>query len=389
MAGFNTFEGVSIVTTFVLQHNAASVPQKIYEKFGYITLQFDARGNLSLEHWYQKFLPMINPEYEYLQLIVPHSNVDNVMAYLIEIGKLQMPGAGAVFSVPCLNYSGNSEIFSCIENPEFAAPVTLPDGMKEDLSVSYALMQSNRTDAAIRAAMQAGSHGPIIYYAEGRGTRDRIPWLKITKKPYEEVMMTLLDPVDKDFVNDAIIDAGRINTPGGGVLYDLPGGRGLVNLTASLGKSNSSATRHHIVAAIDELKGSADWRDQSAMAGMAGMGKKKTGSNYSGSGNGSMRLLNVLAPRKHVYSLVDAAIGAGSLGANISYAKTLGPTMPEDDSGFVFHQEFGFIRMILPQDQAAQIEGEMKAFCEEQKIDQVAFYQREVGAMVRYQSKSV
>lgn len=385
MAGFNTFEGVSIVTAFVLQHNAGSVPQKIYEKFGYITLQFDARGNLSHDHWYQKFLPMIDPEYEYLQLIVPHGNVDSVMADLIEIGKLQMRGAGAVFTVPCLNYSGNSEIFSCIENPEFTAPVTLPDGMKENLSVTYALMQSNRTDAAISAAMQAGSHGPIIFHAEGRGTRDRIPWLKITKKPYEEVMMTLLDPVDKNFVNDAIIDAGRIDTPGGGLLLDLPGGRGLVNLTASLGKGNSSATRHHIVAAIDELMGSADWRDQSAMAGL---GKIKTGSDYSNSGSESMRLLNILAPRNHVYSLVDAAIGAGSPGANISYAKTLGPTKPEDDSGFVFHQEFGLIRMILPQDQAAQIEREMKNFCEEQEIDQVAFYQREVGIMVRYQSKN-
>ena len=53
------------------------------------------------ERWYQALIPVMSPEKEYLQLLVPDRELDRVMEAIVSAGELHMPGSGAVFAVPC------------------------------------------------------------------------------------------------------------------------------------------------------------------------------------------------------------------------------------------------------------------------------------------------
>jgi nitrogen regulatory protein PII len=346
-------------------------------------LQFDARGTLAHDRWYQAFIPMVNPENEYLQFIVSGDNVDDFMSYLVRVAQLHLPGAGGAYSVPCLSYASDSEKFVNRSDVVSKDIVEQPINFKKNLSVVFALIQSGRTEPAIRAAMQAGSHGPIVYYAEGRGTRDRMGWLKITKKPYEEVIMTIVDKVDKDSVIDAIVNAGNINVPGGGILYDLPISKGIVNFPTSVGKRSELATTHQMVAALDELMGSSDWRDRRALA----RDDKQLGGESSSTNGGNTYLLRVLVPRKYVHTIMDAAIEFGAPGTNVTYVKKLASHADVDESGFTMHEEMGFIRMVLSQSLSVKIRDNLKYYCTENNINNVLICELAVNKVIRYRSE--
>ena len=212
MTAFKHYQSYSIVTAIIPQHRANAILSEVFKHFDYGALQFDARGTLVRDYWYQVFLPVMNPENEFLQFIIADDAVDDFMQYLIKLADLGIPGTGAVFSIPCLSLYCNSDLFiHTLEAPNKPTTTTSSIKIKDNLSAVFALVQSGRTESAIRSSIQAGSHGPIVYHAEGRGTRDRVSWLKITKKPYEEVILVLVDNIDKEAVIDAIVNAGRIN----------------------------------------------------------------------------------------------------------------------------------------------------------------------------------
>lgn len=383
MSGFHEYNDVSIVTAIIPQHRAQAILKKIYDNYGYAALQFDARGTLAHDRWYQAFIPMVNPENEYLQFIVANDHVDGFMSYLVKVAQLHLPGSGGAYSTPCLSYASDSEKFA--NRPDVIPKETVekPINFKKNLSVVFALIQSGRTEPAIRAAMQAGSHGPIVYYAEGRGTRDRMGWLRITKKPYEEVIMTIVDKVDKDPVIDAMVSAGNINVPGGGILYDLPIQKGIVNFPTSVGKRSALASTHQMVAALDELMGSSDWRDRRAL-----IRDDKQSDAEKGSRNvEDMCLLRVLVSRKYVHTIMDAAIEFGAPGTNVTYVKKLASHSDVDESGFTMHEEMGFIRMVLPQSLSMKIRDDLKAYCMEHDINNVLLCELAVNKVIRYKGE--
>ena len=45
-------------------------------------------------------------------------------------------------------------------------------GLSDTLSVIYCIVAHNLSDRVSRAAVNAGGHGPIVFYSEGRGLRD-------------------------------------------------------------------------------------------------------------------------------------------------------------------------------------------------------------------------
>lgn len=384
MSELTRFDNVCIVSAIIPQHHAQYVLAEISKTHGLGAIQFDARGTLQHDRWYQRFLPMINPENEYLQFILPQSNVDGFVDFLIRTARLNLPGAGAVFTIPCTNYATSAPEYFCESRATLCDVEPENFNLKKEQSALFALIQSGRTEAAIRSSMQAGSHGPIVYFAEGRGTRDQIGWLKITKKPYEEVIMALVDRVDKEAVAKAIVDAGRINMPGGGVLYDQPVDKCLVNLPTSMGGRNALASEHQVVAAIDELMGNTNWRDRSAMASAENV---PGGKNQKGNQDQAVRLLTLLVPRKHAYTIMDAAISFGAGGANVTYVKHLGGEMDRDEkTGFAFHHEMGLIRIVLDESKIAQIRQEVLAYCAEEDIGNLTVFEQKINTVIRYRS---
>ena len=74
-------------------------------------------------------------------------------------------------------------------------------------------------------------------------------------------MITIVvDEYDVDAVFNAMAEAGKINEPGRGFVYQCPVKRGLTNLASVFNPEKHSASIQQIIRAMDGLHGSTDWR---------------------------------------------------------------------------------------------------------------------------------
>jgi nitrogen regulatory protein PII len=379
---------VSIVTAILPVAKAAQVIDGLFELGEQNALLFNARGTVIRDRWYQSFMPVISPELEYLQFLVPDPEVDAIIECIVTHGQLQLSSAGAVFSVPCdeVEYGSDFTLWAKVDE---APGINESMGLKENLTAIFCIAQSAQVDAISRAAMNAGAHGPTIFYSEGRGLRDRLGWLKITKKGVKEVIVLIVDNVDKIAVTEAIIEAGKLDLPGRGFLYRMPVQKGLINLPSIVGNRGNSASMQQIVAAIDNIKGSTNWRDESVIElGSAGKGaglnlfsqiKKRTWLT-------GQVCLGCIVARKHTDLLLDAMLSAGATGANVSFARFIEAESETTAAGRRLNHESGFVRCILSENNAEKVKEAIKMACVENSISDAFIFIQPVTRAFTYQA---
>lgn len=386
MAAFIEKTGFSVVSLIIPQARLHNCLKQVLSQWPYKVIQFDCRGTMIREHWFQAFLPTMNPECEYLQLLVCDKDLSAFVQFCIEVNDLHLPGSGAIFSTQCSYFSTNSEFNLLIDRSqtqERSLQDTSAISLKNNLYALYALVQSGRTDNAIKAAMQAGSHGPIVYFVEGRGTRDRVSWLKITKKPYEEVVMVLVEDIDRERVKEALVSAGRINTLGGGIVFEISIEHGLVNLPTSISNKSRLASNQQITAAVDQLMGSTDWRDTRSIATL--LDKNQRSKEQADTQKSSS--LCALIPRKHADEFLDYILSIGIPGANVIYTKLFSGDDDQNAQHLNFHHELVQIRMVLPTEQCAHFRSQLQQFVTLQGYRNVTIYALTVKGVARYQLK--
>jgi nitrogen regulatory protein PII len=330
---------------------------------------------------------MVSPEREYIQFLVPDGEVDQLMEAIVVSGNLHLPGAGAVFAVPCddVVHSEDFLLWSSTswESDTFNASTVL----KENLTAIFCIVQKDQTESVSRAAMQAGAHGPIVFYCEGRGLRDRLGWLKITRQREKEVVVVIVDNADAIAVTEAMIDAGDIDLPGRGFLFRMPVQKGVVNIGSTFGRHRHAANMQQIIAAIDEIKGGSTWRDQRVNE-LVGTGQS-AGLNLFGKVRERVYLknqcsLNCIVGRKDFEPLVDAALQAGAPGANVSFAKFFEVDNRATARGVRYHRERGIIRFILPEDRLQTVLEKVQERCAENSITEVCMYSTPVTRAITY-----
>jgi hypothetical protein len=138
-----------------------------------------------------------------------------------------------------------------------------------------------------------------------------------------------------------------------------------------------------MVAAIDELMGNTDWRDNSALSLAESKGHRQATKNDREISN---ILFAILVPRKHVDTITDAAIEFGAGGANVTYVKHLGGELDIDKSGFAIHHEMGLIRIVMNSALASSMHTSLVKFCEEEAITNVTLFEQAVSKTVHYRS---
>ncbi len=386
---FRDISDLSIVTMIIPQSRLPNCLSKVLSAWQYNAIQFDCRGTVIGEHWLQALLPIMNPECEYLQFVVKDADVDAFMNFCVEVNDLHLPGAGAIFTTKCTRAFSNSKyILSYKDNTDtdsFTSQDEAQQQFKHELHAIYGLIQSGRTEQAIKAAIQAGSHGPIVYFVEGRGTRDRAGWLKITKKPYEEVVMVLVEDIDRANVVDALVTAGKIGSLGSGVVFDMPVEQGLINLPTSISNKSHRSSNEQITAAIDKLMGNTDWRNSDTLKSLINNTQLQQSEN---SEEVERVLLNALLPRKHANDFLDQILIIGIPGANVIYTKLFALDDAENEKGVQLHHERVQIRMVVLKEQAEHYMAELKKFAIEQDYNGVTLYEQELGQAVSYRIKT-
>ncbi len=378
---------VSVVTAILPQYIANHVIGAVFAAGDRNTLLINARGTLIRDRWYQALLPVMSPEKEYLQFLVPDPEVEHILEAVVSAGELHMPGAGAVFAVPCDELACSPD-FPLWESANWQQDsFNASRNFRENLTAIFCIVRSAQTDSISRAAMAAGAHGPVVFYCEGRGLRDRLGWLRITKRNDKEVLVIVVDNADAVAVTEAIIDAGDIDLPGRGFLYRMPVQMGLINIGSTFGRRRYAANIQQIIAAIDDIKGSSAWRDQRVnqlvgtgkSAGLGLFGKVRARPYLSG-----QCIVSCIVARKEADFVVAAAQSAGAPGANVSYAKMIEAEYPQQQRNVRFHRERAIVRIVLAETLRATVVAAIEDACSRSGIKEICIYSQPVTRAVTY-----
>jgi len=343
---FSESHAYSTVTAILPEASTRTVVPALLQDGGTSALIWNARGTLLHDHWWRRWFPPISPAKNILQIIAPDDDVARIVSTVVDAGKLHQQATGAVYSTPCEHVYFGSDFH--VWPPREGASLT--EGhhkLTENLSAIYCIVDHAWSDRVSKAAINAGSHGPIVYYTEGRGLRDRLGWLRITKQHEKELMLVIADQNDADEVFDAMAHAGALHLPGHGFMYRQDIDRGMFNIPSRVSHHHYDANIHQIINAIDHLSGHSHWRDQAAFdVGPAGRGVGLETLKQDAPIIEEQVCLSAIAPRDHCPQVMDMLLDAGAPGLNINYANFTKDEGHLEIANAQLNHEYGLLRCI-------------------------------------------
>ena len=383
---FNSTHQISLITAVLPTPSANVVIDTLTSKEVTDILVSKARGTLLREHWWKSWVPPISPSKTMLQMVVPASDVDRVVNIVIEEGRLDMQASGAVFSTPCESAYIGSE-FHSLRTKETLNTTTDSHKLSETLSVIFCSVGHQLSDRIAKAAINAGAHGPVVYYAEGRGLRDRLGWLRITKDSEQEILMIIADDADVEDIFDAMAKAGEFHQPGRGFMYRLPIDKGMFNLPSRVSTHHYPANTQQIINAIDHLTGHTHWRDQSVfdVGGQGkGVGLKFLQQNKHELTN--QVCFSTVVNRDQSQKLMDLMLDAGAPGLNVSYSRysEMGKDEDENENHLHINHEYATIRCITNQTTATSMTEAIESLAEQNGIKDMCVLAHVIPRVAKY-----
>ena len=351
---FRDDHNLSTVTAVLPNATVRGVMEGVLQEPGSNAFVWKARGTLLHDHWWKRWVPPISPVKSVLQMIVPEEEVDRVVGTVVERSRLNLQATGAVFSTPSEKVYMGSEYVGWPAKESLARD--RDHGLSDSLSIIYCIVAHNMSDRVARAAVNAGAHGPIVYYSEGRGLRDRLGWLRITKEHEKEVLMVLADDNDVEDVFDAMAKAGELHLPGRGFMYRFSIDKGMFNLPSRVSHHHYAANMQQIINAIDHLAGHSHWRDQ-AVFDVGGEGRS-VGLDFLQPETPELQdqvCVASIVRRDQMQILVDLLLDAGAPGLNFSYARRSAPDAGDEFAGARISEEYALLRCIASTDLADRI----------------------------------
>ena len=340
--------------TAVLPSRVVPAVTRALHDFNIGAVLWEGRGTLLSENWWQRWVPPISPAKSLMHLLAPSTQVERIERTIIQHARLDKQSTGAVFSNPCSQLHFGSGFQHWMTDAKNTSATPSQTGLTEDLSAIFCIVGHNDSDRVSRAAIQAGAHGPVVFYSEGRGLRDRLGWLRITKEHEKEVLLVIAEEDHADVIFDAMADAGSLHLPGRGFMYRMPISKGMFNLPSRVNHQHHEASMQQIIHAIDHLTGHQHWRDQ-AVFDVQGKGRA------SGIGELSKTVelhnqacLSAIVHRDEASQLSETLLDAGAPGLNFNYSRF---TTEHDTDQTVAHlsDEYAVLRCITHMDTAATI----------------------------------
>ena len=345
----------SSITAVLPQNSMSRVRELLENELRTGAMIWDGRGTILSESSWKKWIPAISPAKKILHLVAPSEHVETLEQAIIKSARLDMQSAGAVFSNPCSQIYFGSEFEQRLQPSKEQLSGSKETKMTESLSAIFCIVGHQNSEKISRAAIDAGAHGPVVFYSEGKGLRDRLGWLRITKDHEQEVLMVIADEDDADDIFDAMAAAGQLHLPGRGIMYRTPVSKGMFNLPSRVAHHHHEASMQQIIHAIDQLSGQKHWRDQSAFyvqgqgraAGLSSMSKIVEQRNKV--------CLSVLVERNSAAAVMDTLLDSGAPGLNLNHAKYHNEVVSVDPNGYALTDEFTKIRSIVDSEIAAVI----------------------------------
>lgn len=377
-----------VVTAILPRRASNELTDFLLDQPARFVFELAARGTLVKDRWFQFLLPVISPEQEILQFLLPHDEVDVIMEQIVALAQLRLAGAGAVFSHELDSYTA-TEDFPVWQNGEHTEAGLSMIKFKRNLVSITATVQSSISETVARAAIKAGAHGPTIHYCEGRGVRDRLGILRFTQNPDKEILRVIVDEMDSEAVFDTMATAGRLTEPGRGIIYMMPITKGMIKLPGVTQSARYAASMQQVIHAIDDLKGCADWR---ATSNLVDDTRASSGAlSFLGIGSSRARkyLFNLVrvtctTKRKNLDVLVETALAAGAPAATTVFGRFVESECATTGSGLRLNRELGSVQMILPPHQAPSVIAAMRETTDKKQLDTVAIYTAPIDKVLTY-----
>ena len=127
-----------------------------------------------------------------------------------------------------------------------------------------------RGEEVARVALETGACVPTITFGTGAGLRERLGLWRIMVPAEKEIVTMVVSSFEAEEIMNIIIDVAKIDQPGRGFIYMYPVRQGLINLKVSEAIRSEAASIEQVVLAIDEMKGSTEWRRRQLSVGVQG-----------------------------------------------------------------------------------------------------------------------
>lgn len=372
------------ITAVLPTATSGAVVDAIIAERGASALLWRARGTLLKDRLWQRWVPPISPAKTMLQVLVPDDEVRRVFGTIVERGRLHQQATGAVFSSSCDHLYFGSEYHLWPTDVPATSPIT-SDLLREDLGIIYCMVSHKRSDRVARAAINAGAHGPIVYYSEGRGLRDRLGWLRITKEHEQEVLIVLADRAQINNVFDAVAKAGEFHLPGRGLMYCLDIDKGMFNLPSRTSPDRYAANMQQIIHAIDHLSGHTHWRDNGVRdVSAAGKTMRTLSPTSNAAALRDQVRLSAIVRRDDSQAFTDLVLEAGVPGLTVSHAFFTAADEGCRVAGARVNDEYALYRCILSQDEATQVGAAIEGAAECKGIRDLCIFANAVPRVARY-----
>ncbi|MBI2502957.1 MAG: hypothetical protein HYW07_06950 [Candidatus Latescibacteria bacterium] len=238
-------------------------------------------------------------------LHVPDGAAETVLQGLSAACGLHVPGHGSAVSEEVAVVAGSAWEAGLLTPLAGAEQIAV----QGDLASITCTVQRGRGNNLVKAVLGLGMPMPQVTAGEGTGLRDKLGLIRVALPAEKDVVHAVVAGHEAADILGALIDAGRLDRFGAGFIYSSPLDRGVLNNMVIRGQRHS-ASIEQIIAAVDDLKGSPDWRKRALEGGEKGARKRSYLENLVN--------LTLVCNEGRASDLVHAAMAAGASGATIS-----------------------------------------------------------------------
>lgn len=311
MEGFEPLSKISCVADVNVAPAVAEalrdlrLPEVFVQRAKQISLE-ETRGLLGLGLGFGPAVRAAEDRAELLRWYVPRRFEAGVMRRVAEAADLYLPGRGSLFAEDAGVRRGGALEF----DEALLAELSSEGGSRpEAYAALCCIVQRGMAGPLADVVLDLGLCVPVVSFGEGMGLRNKLGLLRITIPVDKEVIYFIVPERDADLVEGLAVHKARLDRPGQGFIYRYPVRAAAVNLRVRHGKRSSAASMEQVIAALDELRGSSDWRRLAPVRPARGTGARDRAD--------PLYCLSFVTEEGLVGEFVRAAMDAGAGGATL------------------------------------------------------------------------
>jgi hypothetical protein len=174
--------------------------------------------------------------------------------------------------------------------------------------------------------LEMGLCVPVVSYGKGMGLRNKLGLLRVTIPVDKELLWFLVPRGDADFVFDVAVRRARLDRPGRGFIYRSPVRALVVNSRMGSEKRRHLASMEQVIAALDEIRGSTEWRR---------IARKER--QRAGAAESLLSSFSIICAEGAAEDIVKAAMEEGAGGATLVRMRRAGDGAGEGRHGLASH----------------------------------------------------